>query len=701
MKWNIITHNIRGLNDPESITRERHYINSLSPRIDILLIQEHKLRGKALENLGSRLIPGCASWILEAAPGEKSWLNPDAAGKGGVGILIAHKYARLVKDHGALYDNRVVWIKLEGIEGGNIGIACVYAPNIPTERRHLWHIMVDSLPKNCEWIIGGDFNMTERPNDKSNDCGRAISDLERFSWNDLLNVFQIQDTYLHQGGPRFSWNNGQKGRARRLARLDRFYTPMHSQLNITQKAYFIHGYPVGSDHSLVQVEMSIGSGELRKTSFKWNVSYLKGEFAGQLREKWESLPRDATFFQKLRHITRLYRQFSKWKAKEHKREELNTRANLEVATAQLHDDMYNEEVQGKVSRIKRSLEKIEARKARGATIRARVKWQKVGDKCSAEFFQLVRQKNVQTIIAELRDNQGRCFTRKEDLQVICLDFYQNLYRHKDISREAMREILEGMPTTFTCDMNTQLSRPLTDKELSGAIMSMAKGKAPSHDGIPIEFFQCYWTTIGSDYIKMVQKSIKEGAFQEGVTKGLISLIPKEGDLRDLNHWRPITLLTSSYKVFAKALQLRLQPMLRDVISPEQIIFLPLRFILDNIVLTQETLHWAKTSRQPMVFLKLDFSKAYDKVSWTFLFSTMRQLNISATFIKWVKLLFVNASATVNLNGDSGANFKIERGVRQGCPLAPYLFLIIGEALTHTIKKAVEEGRLRGITLPGG
>lgn len=171
MKWNIITHNIRGLNDPDNIARERCFINSLTPRVDIVMVQEHKLRGKALENLGNRLMPGCASWILEAAPGEKSWINPNAAGKGGVGILLTHKYARFVTEHGALYDDRVVWIKLEGIEGGNIGIACIYAPNIPTERRHLWHIMVDALPKDCEWIFGGDFNMTERPQDKSNDCG--------------------------------------------------------------------------------------------------------------------------------------------------------------------------------------------------------------------------------------------------------------------------------------------------------------------------------------------------------------------------------------------------------------------------------------------------------------------------------------------------------------------------------------------------
>ena len=122
MKWNIISHNIRGLNDPDNIAREMSYINSLTPRIDILMIQEHKLRGRALENLEVRLMPGCVSWILEAAPGERSWLNPNAAGKGGVGILIASKYAKLVTSHGALGDDRVIWVKLEGIEGGILGL---------------------------------------------------------------------------------------------------------------------------------------------------------------------------------------------------------------------------------------------------------------------------------------------------------------------------------------------------------------------------------------------------------------------------------------------------------------------------------------------------------------------------------------------------------------------------------------------------
>ena len=84
-----------------------------------------------------------------------------------------------------------------------------------------------------------------------------------------------------------------------------------------------------------------------------------------------------------------------------------------------------------------------------------------------------------------------------------------------------------------------------------------------------------------------------------------------------------------------------------------------------------------------------------------MFRTMHKMNISDKFIKWVRLLFKNTMAAVNLNGSPSRTFKVERGVRQGCPISPYLFLIVGETLTHTIKKAVAEGRLRGITLHGG
>ena len=381
--------------------------------------------------------------------------------------------------------------------------------------------------------------------------------------------------------------------------------------------------------------------------------------------------------------------------------ELDILAKLEIATASLHEDINNFEKQGEVNRLREVMGTIESRKAKGAAVKSRVKWQQVGDKCSKEFFRSVRPKNTQTVISEIKDRRGRIFTKREDLEGICHNFYQDLYAHKEITEEAMAKALEGFSTTFPPAIIEAISKEITEEELGHAVTSMAKRKAPGHDGIPTEYFQKLWSTIGKDLHLMILNGMREGKLHEGVTKGLISLISKEGDSKDLNYWRPITLLPVTYKIFAKLLQTRLQPMLRDVISLDQTAFLPLRFILDNIVLTQETLHWARTSKQPTIFLKLDFSKAYDKVSWHFLFKAMKAMDICEEFIKWVKLLFTNASAAVNLNGTLESHFKIERGVRQGCPLAPYLFLIVGEVLIHMVKKAVDEGRLRGVYLPGG
>lgn len=105
---------------------------------------------------------------------------------------------------------------------------------------------------------------------------------------------------------------------------------------------------------------------------------------------------------------------------------------------------------------------------------------------------------------------------------------------------------------------------------------------------------------------MANSWIEIGDFYYGVIKGLISLIPKKGDTESLNNMRPITLLMTIYKIFAKMLQLGLQLMLSGVVSPKKTSFLPLTFIYVTSYLSHKPLHWAKKSRPHMVSLKLGF-----------------------------------------------------------------------------------------------
>lgn len=170
---------------------------------------------------------------------------------------------------------------------------------------------MNALPKDYEWIMRGDFRMIEKPEDKFYDCRRVINYLEKFATKELLNILQVSNNFIYQGRPRCSWDNGQRGEGRRFVRLDMFYTPTHSRLNIHLTSYYMNEYSVSVDHSSVHLELHIGGSEMRITTFKWNVSCLKGEIADKLEEMYEQLPGDASFFHKMRNVSRYYRQIFK------------------------------------------------------------------------------------------------------------------------------------------------------------------------------------------------------------------------------------------------------------------------------------------------------------------------------------------------------------------------------------------------------
>jgi hypothetical protein len=181
----------------------------------------------------------------------------------------------------------------------------------------------------------------------------------------------------------------------------------------------------------------------------------------------------------------------------------------------------------------------------------------------------------------------RCHDQ-EQLEEICLSFSQ-LYQNRPCTvelRRAQSSVLNRIQPKLTGKMIESLRAPIGLEELTKAVHSMAKMKAPGPNGIIMEFYQSLWSVMGWDYWQMVQEAICNESFPSGVTEGVISLLYKGGTRNTLNSWRPITLLNTSYKVFAKTLQLQLQPILMEI-SSDQSAFLPLRFILDNIFLTNE------------------------------------------------------------------------------------------------------------------
>lgn len=141
----------------------------------------------------------------------------------------------------------------------------------------------------------------------------------------------------------------------------------------------------------------------------------------------------------------------------------------------------------------------------------------------------------------------------------------------------------------------------------------------------------------------------------------------------------------------------MKPLLHHWILPSQTGFVPNRCILDNIFLAFEAIEWTLENKQNVSMLLLDFEKAYDRVNWTFLRQTMETMGFHHKWINQVMSLNMNTSAAVIVNGEQSNTFRLQRSVRQGYPLAPYLFLltvdVLGQMLQHP------DNRVQGLRLP--
>jgi hypothetical protein len=123
-------------------------------------------------------------------------------------------------------------------------------------------------------------------------------------------------------------------------------------------------------------------------------------------------------------------------------------------------------------------------------------------------------------------------------------------------------------------------------------------------------------------------------------------------------------------------------------------------ILDNNFLAQEFLEWVVESGQDLVLFLFDFKKTFDKIERGFLFPALSKLGFSPKWIKWVSALYRPTSSSIKVNGEIRKDFKLSRSVRQGCPLAPYLFILATDVLGHMLQDDLKH-KVEGLTLPKG
>ena len=322
--------------------------------------------------------------------------------------------------------------------------------------------------------------------------------------------------------------------------------------------------------------------------------------------------------------------------------------------------------------------------AEGSRIRARVRWAEEGESSTKYFFRLEKKNCTESWISAMQNSDGLIVA---DMPGICqswVSFYSDLFSACPTDPSVQTELLSHLTFSVPPSQVSLCEGHLTVAEVHHALLGMALGKSPGSDGLLVEFYLAFWDVLGADLVEVFNASFDYGLLPLSQRGALISLIFKKGDRLLHKNWRPISLLMVDYKLCARALAGRLLRVIHHVVAPDQRCGVPHRFIGENVALLHDVVHYANESDLPVAVLSLDQEKAFDRVDWPFLLATLRRMGFGPSYIRWVKLLYTDIRSSIIINGYTSRYFKLSRGVRQGCPLSPPLYVLSMEVLAVNI-----------------
>lgn len=229
-------------------------------------------------------------------------------------------------------------------------------------------------------------------------------------------------------------------------------------------------------------------------------------------------------------------------------------------------------------------------------------------------------------------------------------------------------------------------------------------KSSGPDGMSPGFFQKYRSIVRDDACKFVSNFFSSGKFENNITDTNIVLIPKKPNPTKMTELRPISLCNIAYKIILKVLVNRLKKVMWSIISESQSAFIPGRLITDNTMISYEVMHYMKRKikgNKGWMALKLDMSKAYDRVEWEFLRAMLKKMGFAEHLISLFMECIVSAKYQISHAGQEFGSIVPSRGIRQGDPMSSYLFLICMEGLSALVRNHEQRKLIRGIQVARG
>ena len=687
MALTIISINVNGLRGPSKRAGFLHWLHSLPSIPDIVCLQEaHCMSSEE-----------CSSWF--SSSGLSFVVSPGSINS--CGCIVLYRPVLSLVSSSSDSNGRFLLCNFS-FHDVPFRVACVYAPNYVSERDNFFSDVSSRVDPSVPTVIVGDFNTVfDRAIDR---MGSVVGDVSRESSVALGRLFSDVCCidiwrYLHPSSSGFTWT---KADGSLSSRIDLIGCPYIWVASVS--ACDILPCPF-SDHCAVVLSVSVPSVVPPGPGlWKLNVAVLEEEEYFQLiRDFWSTWRRRKHLFPSLAKWWEVGKSRVKGLTISYCSQRSRSASQERDLLVRLAKHLKSRLDSGLVScmgayrSVLDRLSSLDSTAAKGAQVRSRVKWVEEGEVSSAFFFRLEKKRSADRWISALRNPNGSIVSSPSDLCASLSGFYSSLFSASSTDDTARDSLLDNISASLSPSEADCCEGLLTSGECKQAPLGMAHGKAPGSDGLPMEFFVKFWDVLGLDLVDVLNSCYLSGSLSLSQRRGIISLVFKKGDRLDACNWRPISLLNVDYKLASRAIAGRLLKVIHSVVNKDQTCGVPGRFIGENVALLRDVVDFASSSNVPVAIISLDQEKAFDRVDWRFMRATLSKMGFGSSFIRWVDLFYTGVQSAVILNGYLSGFFSLSRGVRQGCPLSPLLYVLVSEVLAVNIRA---NPAITGLSLPG-
>ncbi|KAJ6983821.1 hypothetical protein NC653_026591 [Populus alba x Populus x berolinensis] len=574
-----------------------------------------------------------------------------------------------------------------------IRLTFIYGHNTPAERQILWNYIVheSSLNSGLPWLVLGDFNAIMSAGDRVGGDVHWPSYQNDFS--SCINHFELLQVPFT--GLQYSWHNGQIGSNTIQKKLDWVFG--NSCLFSTWPATNAIFQPRSiSDHSAIILSPQRPN-QHRHNSFKFlNIWADRGDFLDIVASSWQEPVFGNPMFQfttKLRRLKTVLRQLHLHHTSSITHRVAKAKTNWEAAQFYLDQHPTSSTAQSTEREMVAQYMQLCKDEESYFKQKSRVQWLQLGDRNTSFFHKSLLHRQVRNKIHSLQDENGTLVHDPHDIGKLASTYFENILTATHPTLNA--EIKDIFPNTISEASKSAALTPITDDDIKEALFSIPDSKAPGPDGYNALFYKTSWDIIRLDFLAAIRFFFSNNCLPRCVNATRVALVPKTEHPASMNDYRPISCCNVIYKCISKLLVVRLKPALVDVIGPSQSAFLPGRNISDAILLAQELMHNYHHNKGPArCALKVDLKKAFDTVSLDFIIEGLHAISLPTDMIRWITTCITTVHYTININGEMHGFFQATRGIRQGDPLSPYLFVLAMEGLRGIINQSVQSSAFK-------